>query len=297
MRIAALAADQNSVIATRQLAELGVDGDAIAVRVRRGQLHRVHRGIYAVGTGVLTLKGKLSAAVLACGDDAVLSHYAAAAWHGMVPWERAWPDVVVPRGAGRAVRGIRSHRSSSLTPLDYWRRENILVTTPERTVLDLAAEMAPKALRRMVRQALAEGRMSIARLGKVLARAPRHRGAPALRALLADGHVPTRSELEDRALDLLRASDIELPEVNALLVLDGQRTMPDLLWRESRVVVELDGAAWHGDRLTREHDAARQARLEAHGYRVLRITWQQVVTQPRQTLARIRAALGPAARP
>lgn len=213
------------------------------------------------------------------------------AWHGMLRWEGGWPDVITPRGAGRAVSGIRSHRSASLHEYDVRRREGILVTSPERTVLDLAAEPAPNALRRMVRQALAEGRLSIARLTKVLARSPRHRGTRALRALLAEGHVPTRSELEDRALDLLAEAGIARPEVNATLVLDGQRTMPDLLWREQRLVVELDGAAWHGNRLTQEHDAQRQARLEAHGYRVLRITWQQIVEQPRQTLARIRAAL------
>ncbi len=235
MRLALRAAEQSDVITTRQLAACGLGANAIAVRVRRGQLHRVHQGVYAVGTGVLTLKGTLSAAVLACGENAVLSHYAAAAWHGMLRWEDRWPDVITPHGAGRAVSGIRSHRSASLHEYDVWRRDGILVTSRERTVLDLAAELAPNALRRMVRQALAEGRLSIARLAKVLARSPRHRGTRALRALLA---------------------------------------------------------AWHGDRLTREHDAQRQARLEARGYRVLRVTWRQIVEQPRQTLARIRAALG-----
>jgi hypothetical protein len=166
------------------------------------------------------------------------------------------------------------------------------VTSPARTVLDLAAELPRKALRRRVRQALAERPVSIRQLTEVLRRARGHRGAPALREILADGHVPTRSELEDLALDLLVQGGIELPEVNPELLLDGRRLRPDLLWRQLALVVELDGAAWHRDPLTRRDDAEKQAILEAHGYRVLRVTWQQVVNHPRQTLARIRAALG-----
>ena len=229
--MAQLAAAQNGIVGARQLSEYGMDGDAIAVRVRRGQLHRIHRGVYAVGTGVLTLRGGLTAASLACGDGAVLSHRAAGAWHGLLAWH-------------------------------------------------------------LVRQALAEGKVNMRQLAAVLDRSSRHRGAGKLRALLADGYVPTRSELEDRALDLLAAAGIERPEVNPRLVLDGRTISPDLLWRTPRVVVELDGAAWHEDPLTRANDADKQALLEAAGLRVLRITWRQLVDHPRQTIARLRPALG-----
>jgi hypothetical protein len=293
--VAELAAEQNAVISTRQLAACGIDSDAITVRLRRGQLHRVHRGVYAVGTGLLTLRGELTAAVLACGDGAVLSHHAAGAWWELLAWEPRRPEVIVPGGAGRGLAGIRPRWSRSLDRRDVWRRGNVLVTSPARTVLDLAAELSGAARRRMVRQALAEGRVSIGHLTDVLDRAPRHRGALALRGLLADGHVPTRSELEDLALDVLAHAEIDRPEVNPELVLDGRRMRPDLLWRRQGVVVELDGSAWHADPLTRRSDAERQAILEAHGYRVLRVTWQQLVDHPQQTLARIRAALGAAA--
>jgi hypothetical protein len=132
----------------------------------------------------------------------------------------------------------------------------------------------------------------VRQLAAALERAPRHRGAARLRALLADGYVPTRSEFEDRALDVLAAAGMQRPDVNPKLVLDGRTVRPDLLWRDRHVVVELDGAAWHDERLAREDDAERQALLEAHGYRVLRITWRQLVDHPQQTIARIRAALG-----
>lgn len=292
LAVAALAAEQHAIVSVRQLNDCGLNSGAITVRVRRGQLHRIHRGVYAVGTDTLTLRGTFTAAVLACGTDAALSHRSAGAWHAMLRWQGGLPDVTVPRSGGRAVRAIRSHRSTSLDPFDVWRRDGILVTSPARTVLDLAPEMSPKALRRMVRQAFAERILSARQLHDALARSPRHPGAARLRALLADGYVPTRSELEDRALDLLVAAGIERPEVNPRLVLGRRVVEPDLLWRQRRLVVELDGAMWHDDRLAREDDAERQALLEAHGYRVLRITWRQLVDHPRQTIARVRAALG-----
>lgn len=276
---------------SRQLVACGLDSDAIAVRVRRGQLHRVHRGIYAVGTGLLTLRGELTAAALACGDDAVLSHRSAAAWWKMLPWDRHQIEVIVPRSAGRGLAGIRPRWSRSLDERDVWRRDNIRVTSPARTALDLAADMTPRALRRMVRQSLAERRVSIRQLTAVLSRAQRHPGAPALRAVVADGHVPTRSDLEDLALDLLDAAGIARPQVNPALHLDDRDIQPDLLFGRHRLVIELDSRRWHHDPLTQRDDADKQAILEAHGHRVLRITWQQIVNHPQQTLRRIRAAL------
>lgn len=279
------------MITAWQLAACKLNSNAITVRIRRGQLHRVHRGVYAVGTGVLTLRGQLTAAVLACGDDAVLSHRSAAAWWRMLPWDGRDLEVIVRGGAGRTISGIRPRWSRSLTERDIWRRDHIRVTSPARTALDLAADMTPKALRRMVRQALAERRVTIRQLADVLGRAPRHPGARALRAIVADGHVPTRSELEDVALDLLERSGIERPEVNPGLHLDDRDIHPDLLFRSHRLVIELDSRRWHHDPLTQRDDADKQAILEAQGYRVLRITWQQIVDDPHQTLRRIRSAL------
>lgn len=286
-----MAAEQNNVIATWQLAACGLNSPAIAVRVRRGQLHRRHRGVYAVGTGVLTLRGELTAAVLACGDGAVLSHWSAGAWWEMVRWDRRDVEVIVARGAGRGLDGIRPRWSRSLHERDIRRRDHIRVTSPARTALDLAADMTSMALRRMVRQSLAERRLTIGQLTAVLHRAPRHPGAPALRAVVVDGHVPTKSDLEDLALDLLDSAGISRPEVNPKLRLDGRTILPDMLWRDARVAVELDGRRWHHDPLTAQDDADKQAILEAHGHRVLRITWHQILDRRAQTIARLRRAL------
>lgn len=276
---------------TRQLADCGIHNSGITVRLRRASLHRVHRGVYAVGAGLLTLDARFIAAVLACGDGAVLSHHAAAAHWGMWRWQERHPEVTVPRGAGRTIDGVRVHRSRTLDRRDVMRHDGIWVTSPARTILDLAATMAPRALRRVVRQAQVDKRVNVRQLLEVLLRANGHRGVTALRAAIADGPTPTASELEDIVLDLIDQATSERPEINQPLHLDGERIVPDFRWPERNLVIEADSRRYHDNPTVKADDARKQAILEAHGDRVLRITYDQAVNHPRQTLARIRAAL------
>lgn len=292
LEVARFVAERDGVISVHHLRRLGLADDAIALRVARGRLHRLHRGVYAVGHAGVTRRGRFRAAVLACGDDALLSHFSAAVLWGFQQWEERDPDVTVLGTTTRRVAGVRVHRARTIDERDRRRHLGIPVTSPERTLLDLAATTAPRALRSAARRAQAEKRVSIRQVTEILGRCNGHRGTPALRALAADGPAATRSELEDLVLDLLDGAGIERPVVNATLRLDGAAVIPDFLWPSARLVVEADGAAWHDHRLTREADAIRQASLEAHGYRVVRVTWTQAVAQPEQTLARIRAALG-----
>jgi very-short-patch-repair endonuclease len=156
-----------------------------------------------------------------------------------------------------------------------------------------AAFRATRSLRRAVRQAQSLGRTSVPQLLATLEQLGPRPGAHRLAALLATGPAPTRSELEDVVLDLILSGGFAPPHVNRPLQLDGQRVVPDFRWPAERVVVEADGAAWHADPLARHDDAERQALLEAHGDRVLRITWRQAVTARARTLARLRAAGAP----
>jgi hypothetical protein len=229
------------------------------------------------------------AAVKACGHGAVLSHFAAAALWGLLEWDGRYPAVTV-RGSGtRTHPGIRVHRSL-LDATDVTRHRGIPVTTPLRTLLDLAAILPPRQLRRAVRQSYSMRLVSHRELTELLARSGRRAGTPALRAMLADGPAPTRSELEDVVLDLILRGGLPMPDVNVPLILGGRRVIPDFRWPGRRLVVEADGAAWHDDPLARADDAERQALLESHGERVLRVTWSQAVGRPTQTLARIARA-------
>jgi hypothetical protein len=293
VRVARLAAERDGVLSIAQLRACGLDDHAVARRVREGRLHRLHRGVYAVGHPGVTLRGRFRAAVLACGAAAALSHFSAAALWGFLGWEERYVEVTLVGDGTRRIAGLRVHRSRALDRRDVWRRHGIRVTSPARTLLDLAAVLPERALRRAVRRAQAEHVVSIRQVLELLARSNGHPGAGRLRAAVADGPAPTRSELEDLLLGLLDDAAIERPQINAPLRFDDVTIVPDFLWRQQRVVIEADRAAWHEHKLVREHDADKQARLEAAGYRVLRITWEQTIRRPNQTLARIRAALAP----
>ena len=143
----------------------------------------------------------------------------------------------------------------------------------------------------MLRRAQAAHQLSVGQLLRCIERSNGHHGAGALRAAIADGAAPTRSELENLVLDLLDGAGIERPDVNAPLRFGAVTIVPDFLWRDRRLAIEADGKRWHEQKLIREHDADKQAILEAHGWRVLRIDYRQADRHPRQTLARIRAAL------
>jgi Transcriptional regulator, AbiEi antitoxin/Protein of unknown function (DUF559) len=290
VRVARLAARQWGVLSARELRMCGMSRDAVKVRARNGQLHPLYRGVYAVGHANITQEGRFLAAVKACGPTAVLSHFAAAALYGLVRWDDRYPEVSTR--SERRHRGIRVHRSSLLDVRDLTRHQGIPVTTPARTLIDLAATFEYRALRRTVREA----QRSLVTVGQILATLERlgpRPGIGKLRRILATGHAPTRSELEDATLDLILKAGFERPDVNKPIWLDGRRLIPDFRWPAQRLIIEADGAEWHEDRLTREDDAEKQAILEAHGERVVRVTWSQVIRQPAQTRKRIRAAGAP----
>jgi hypothetical protein len=187
------------------------------------------------------------------------------------------------------------HRTQTLDPQDVARHRGIPITSPARTLIDLAGSLDYRRLRRAVRHAQSFRHVEPRQLTEALTRLGPRRGSRNLRRILATGPAPTRSELEDVVLDLILGGGLEHPDVNVPLVVAGRRVVPDFRWLSQRLVVEADGAAWHDDRLSREDDAERQALLEAHGERVLRVTWKQSITRPRETLARVRAAGAPAA--
>src|SRR5262249_48115820 len=140
-RVAALAARQHGVVARRQLAELGLKPSAIARRVSAGRLHRIHLGVYAVGHPVLGPDGRRMAAVLACGTGAALSHASAGALWGLRESWAAMTDVSVPRAGGHKRPRLRIHRALDLRADEVTARRAIPVTTPARTILDLAATL------------------------------------------------------------------------------------------------------------------------------------------------------------
>ncbi len=239
----------------------------MARRVQSGRLHRIHRGVFAVGHKRLTNEGIWLAAVLACGDGAALSHRSAAALWKLLPASRGIVDITVPGTGGRRKRrGIRLHRSPSLTPAATVRRNGIAVTTPARTLADLRRVSTPEEFRNARRQAEIMG-LDLGQQG-----------------VEAD---LTRSELEHRFLRLCRRHRLPRPEVNARV---GPFVV-DFLWCSQRLVVETDGYRFHRGRLAFEADRARDIELKLLGYTVVRFTHRQVVDDPSRVARTLRTLL------
>jgi hypothetical protein len=283
------------VLSLGELLECGLTRNGVWVRVRNGRLHPIHRGVYAVGHANPPFEGRFLAAVKACGPRAVLSHYSAAALWEFVRWDHRYPEATIVGSGTRRHPGLHVHRTAVLDRQDVRRHRGITVTSPARTLLDLAAVLDYTPLRRAVRQAQSLRRVNVCQIVEVLGRMGRHRGTRKLRRIIATGPAPTRSELEDVVLDLILRGGLAHPDVNVPLIVEGRRVIPDFRWPAKQLVVEADGAAWHDTALAREDDAERQALLETHSERVLRVTWDQAVARPRQTLDRIYAAGAPPA--
>jgi very-short-patch-repair endonuclease len=288
-QIAALAGRQHGVVAYRQLQALGFGRGAIGRRVSAGRLHRVHFGVYAVGHRVVSLHGRWMAAVLACGDLAVLSHRDAAALHGIRRDARPSVDVSAPRSR-RPREGITLHRPVVLERRDRTRVDGIPVTTLDRTLLDLATVVGRRQLERAYEEADRLQLLDVRAVERQLARAWRRPGSHALRMVVqqALGWAETRSELERRFLRLCRSASLPRPAVNSVLA--GFEV--DMAWPPQRLVVELDGFGYHRTRAAFERDRLRDARLQVAGFRVLRITQRRLETEPERVVAELRALLG-----
>lgn len=279
--IARLAARQHGVVHVRQLYALGLTRADVAYRVRIGRLHRLHRGVYAVGHPRVSEHGVFLAAVLATGGGAALSDAAGAALHGFGRFPGAPVDVTVARRV-RSREGIRVHRASDLEPGDITSRRGIPVTTPARTLLDVSRSLPQRTARRMVNQALVDRRVTVPMLYRD---AGGPRGAR-LRAILADAS-PTRSELEDVTVEFLRRHGMAFESNVRLAGREVDFWLPD-----PGVVIEMDGAAFHDNALQRADDERKQAVLEAAGYPVQRLRWEDVTREELRTARRLAAVTG-----
>ena len=151
--IAALADAQHGVVARSHLLHAGLTAREIQRRMESARLHAIHRGVYAVGHRVLTLEGRWMAATLACGPNAALSHTTAAAAADLCRAGTAIHVTVPGRGGRQAPRGVRLHRSPTLTPAQITRYRGIPVTRVARTIIDLARVVSEEELERIVHEA------------------------------------------------------------------------------------------------------------------------------------------------
>jgi hypothetical protein len=189
-----IATTQRGHVTRRQLLAAGIDRDRIRRWRADGCLTDVHHGVYAIGRPAPSPHGRWMAAVLACGDGAVLSHLAAAQLLRILPGERARPEVTVPTTNGREQPRIRVHRVAELHKLDVETHFGIAVTSPARTLLDLSPRLSPQKLTRACHEAWIRHDTTPRHVNACVARNPRKPGARRLRvALGGDVTLSTRA--------------------------------------------------------------------------------------------------------
>jgi very-short-patch-repair endonuclease len=229
------------------------------------------------------------AAALACGPEAVLSHFAAAALWDLQRAPSLRIDVTAPRA--HTLPGVHCHVARSLSDEDVATIDGIPVTSLNRTALDLAELLPAQRLCSTLETAQRRDLLDVRSLEALIVRSRGHRGVKPLKAALAqlrDEAPWTQSELERRFLELVRSTGLREPSAN--VVVAGE--LVDFHWPQSRVVVEVDGYASHNGHRSFEEDRRRDTKLQLAGERVIRITYRQMEHATRSLVADLRRLLG-----
>jgi very-short-patch-repair endonuclease len=285
-----LANRQFGLLRTSDLLAAGLTDDQLQTRREACRLTRVHAGVYAFGHTALRDEGHWLAAQWACGPSATLSHHSAAGYHGW-PVEPDGDVHVSVTGTIRSRTGLRVHRVATLDRADVFRPSPFRVTTIPRTLVDLADVLAWPEFR-----ALADSlpRLHVAGIRAAQERAPGRAGRGLVSRLVEADDAHTKSEFERRFRRFLKAHRLPLPDdLNATVA--GHTA--DCVYRtEPRLVVELDGRAFHERRAQMRADRHRDADYQLAGFRILRLVWDDLhPDEAARTARRVARMLGPAA--
>jgi very-short-patch-repair endonuclease len=278
-----------------QLLAHGLTPGQIKQLARTRALHRRHRGVYIVGHLALAPMADEAAALLACGERSVISHRSAACLWGLVDRPPVIVEVTIVGRRCRRRDGLRIHKIAALSSSDVRRKEGIRVTSPARTIVDLAAETGDIELEALIAEGRATRILRDGELESALRRAGKQKGTARLKRMLQSeaGRAMTRSETERICRRLLQAAGLPQPKTNRRL---GPYEV-DFLWPDERVVLEVDSYGFHGDRRAFERDRRKTMVLEDAGYHVIRITRRQLLEEPYWVVAHIARVLDRYRRP
>ena len=278
---------RRGVVTSDDLLNAGVSRDEIDWRVKRKRLFSIWRGVYLVGHEDPPPFAREYAALKFAGPTAALSDRTAAALHRLLPTQ-VDPTIHLSLSEKRASpKGLKLHTRDLQQSEVRTIHKDLRITTPERTILDIAATLDDDQLEQVIAQAIRDRITTERKVREQLVLRRGARGAKRILHLLDGGPEWTASEAERHFLRMLRSAELPRPEANARL---GHR-MPDFLWKQQRVIVEIDSWRWHGNRHSFESDTDRHARLTAQGWTVLRFTPRQLSEQPLLVIARLSSAL------
>ena len=287
--VGGMADGQHGVVARWQLIAAGLTGREVDRSIAAGRLRPLFRGVYAVGHAVVSPDGWRQAALLACGEGSVLGHRTACGKWGFRQADLFPLSVIVGGDRGRKHDRIDARRTK-LDRADWMVFDGLRITTPARTIVDMAGELKGKEMRRLVERAQDLKRFEPKRVEQTLERNPRRPGSKPLLTLIAllqpdqDG---AKSYLERLFLRLLRRARLPLPEVNATI----ENRERDFVWRDSRLVIEVDGYAFHSSKQAISRDKARDRELTAALWRPARFTYEDVAFEPEATTDELRNLL------
>ena len=285
-QIAQIARGQHGNVTRAQLTGVGLRASAIDRLIRKGLLIPQFRGVYRVGHAAPSILATYMAAVLACGEGALLRGRAAAHLHRLLKRAPTCPEVLT--SAERRIPAIQTRRSrAGIDPRDAAKVRGIPVTTVPRTLVDLAAHLPPPALARACHEAGVLYRTTPAQVEAVLGRRPNAPGAAKLRAVVQGDTKVSLSRLESRFLSLLRAHHLPLPTTNRPA--GGRRV--DCRWPEQRLTVELDSYRYHSSRHAWEQDRRREREAYARGDEFRRYTYGDIFDAPDSVIRELTALL------
>jgi len=297
--LAERARTQLGLITAAQLADVAVGRKDRQARCADGRLERIHPGVHQVGGTPGSWRTSLLAACLGGGTGTVASHRAAAVLHELDGFGSAPIEITTRRSRNFFPATVVVHRPIRFLPVDQTAVRLVPVTSVAKTLIDLGAVVRPRRVEQALDGALRDGMVSLAFLRwRLDAYAARGRpGVGVLRRLLSgyDQGPPPQSVLERQFLRAIAPLDVPAPERQLEIRDRGGLLVAvvDFAWPELRVIVEVDGHAFHATRQQRAHDSARQNALAALGWRVLRFTYEQVVNDPAGVAAQVVAILRP----
>lgn len=303
---AELALQQHGIVSRRQLRAAGFSDGTIDRACVSARLHPVFRAAYGLGYPPKTREALLVAATLACGDGAVVSHGTAAALLGLWDNPPELIDVIAPVEAGRKISDIRRRHVPPPTPEEAWVHDGVPCTSPARTIVDIASLRASparraRAIRATIEEAAVKRMLNIPEIDAVLD-GPRRRGSRLLLRIAEPWRryppgLVIRSRMEAKMLPLLTEFAVPIPRINERLSVGGERFEIDFLWPTARLVVETDGGLVHGTPEAARRDAHRDQALRAAGFRVRRLTWDDVAHHPESTMTELNRLLRDPSRP
>lgn len=286
--ISRLASAKEGCVTRAELIAAGVGRAAIEHRLATGRLHVRHRAVYVVGHLAAPPFQRERAALLAAGPDALLVQRSAAFLWGLLAGGPEAVELTVPGKHRRSRDGIRFVHSSRLAAADVASFRGFAVTSVPRVLLDLAGDAPLRLVSHALNESRVSGRLNAEALQALLERTGGRPGHEALRGLLgASGPPMTRTRMERMLFKLVREARLPRPLTNTKV--EGHEV--DFLWPEERVIAETDGFATHGTARAFRRDRQRDADLGSAGYVVLRVTWDQLSSEPYVVVSRLAATL------